>query len=347
MSPTLHFLWQLSAILVVTIVLMLIALVLIRLLGPLREAGREARRFQLVVLLSKTEWTARDRATLAGAPPALVADVCIELLQMVRGDEKHRIVDAGRRAGVVEVLCERLASWSHGARLSAVEALGDFVDDAVAESLVSALEDPVPTVRLAAAISLASAGRAPPLRTLIDKLELGTAECSKFILRLFRNRAADDPDEVQALLTDDSLSDSIRRYAAEALAAAGDYTAVSAISSLVLNNETSQSAVAGYVDVLGEMAHPDGGAAVKHALRSNHWQVRAAAAGAAGKIRMSSSIDALSRLLADRNWLVRRRAGESLGKMGAAGERVLTDVSRTAHGRAREAATIELAQRTA
>lgn len=345
--PALLLLWQLSAILVVTIVLMLIALVLFRLLGPLREAGREARRLQLVMLLSKVEWTAADQARLSRAPPGLVADVCIELLQMVRGDQKDRIVDAGRRAGVVEILCERLKSWSHGVRLGAAEALGDFVDDPVADALGAALEDPVPTVRLAAAISLTGVGRAPPLRMLIDKLELGTAECSRFILKLFRDRAAAGPDEVKALLADEGVSDTVKGYAAEALAAAGDHAAVAAIASLVLDGETDRSTMAGYVQVLGELAHPDAADAIEYALRSDHWQVRASAADAAGKIRLSSSIDTLTALLADSHWLVRLRASEALGKLGAAGRSALTDTSRTAHGPAREAAAIELAQRIA
>lgn len=345
--PALRLLWNLSAILLVTIAFMLIALVLIRLLGPLREAGREARRLQLVVLLSKAEWTAGDRARLSTAPPSLVADVCVELLQMVRGDEKDRIVDAGRRAGVVEILCERLGSWSHGVRLGAAEALGDFAGDSVAEALGAALEDPIPTVRLAAAISLTGIGHPTPLRTLIDKLELGTAECSRFILKLFRDRAAADPAEVKALLADDDVSDTAKAYAAQALAAAGDYEAVSAIAALVLDSATDRSSVASYVEVLGDLAHPDATAAIEHALHSEHWQVRAAAAAAAGKIRMSSSIGTLTALLADGHWLVRRHAGEALGKLGAAGERALTNVSRTARGPAREAAAIELAQRTA
>lgn len=344
--PSVALLWLLSAVMAVAIVAVLVALLLLRGLGPSRESRSEARRLRLVVLLSKAKWDKRDEVRLRDAPPALVADVCIELLNMVRGDEKARLVEAGRRAGVADVLGERLKSWSHGVRLGAAGALGDFVDNDVAGRLREALDDAVPAVRLAAAISLASAGRAPPLRLLIEKLELGTAECSRFILRLFRDRAAADPAEVIALLTGENVSTSAKAYAAEALGAEGNYEAVPVISALALDERTDPEDVVGYVQVLGELAHPGAATAIERSLRSPHWRVRAAAADAAGKIRLSATVDVLADLLDDPHWLVRLQAGEALGKLGAAGDETLRAVSRGEGGPAQEAARMELVQQS-
>lgn len=343
--PDLDLLWLLTGILTVVVLLLLLALLLLRIILPRREARSEVQRLELATLLTKSSPVAADTVRLSSIPPDLVADVSLELMQMVRGDEKVRIVEAARRSGVVEVLLDRLTSWSPGIRLGAAEALGDFVDDNVDEQLRAALDDPIATVRLAAAISLASADRAPPLRLLIDKLELGTAECSRFILRLFRDRVIANPEEVAALLEEEGISGTAKRYAAEALAAEADYASVAAIAALVLDADTDPLEVLGYVAALGELAHPGATEAVEHALCDDDWEVRAAAASAAGKIRLLGSVERLTGLLADPHWLVRLSASEALGKLGERGTNALIQVAATASGAAREAATIELAQR--
>ncbi len=347
MGPSLGLIWLIAVVIAAIVALLLTGMLVLRLWRPLREMNRDARRRQLVALLTQPTLAARDEARIGKAPRALVADVCIELLQMVRGEEKARIVEAGRRAGVVDTLHARLRSLSPGVRLAAAEALGDFVDDEVAGWLDTALDDATSPVRLAAAIALAGADRAPPLRRLVDRLELGSADSSRLIIRLFADRAAAHPEEVAALLTDAAVPDLAKTYAAEALAAQGNYDAVPAIVDLVRDPETSAVLLPGYLAVLGRLAHPAATPAVEHGLNHDDWQVRAAAAEAAGRVRMTASVARLEALLGDEHWLVRRQAGEALAALGRAGEEALERAAVIAEGPAREAATIELAQRPA
>ena len=322
-------------------------MVLRRLISPFQEARREALRLQLVKIFLNPDLPAIELERLRSAPSSLVALVCAELLELVRGAEKQTIVAAGIRFGVPETLHQRLCSRSLGKRLAAAEALGEFNDDTTAERLHAALDDPAPAVRLAAAISLVMNGRAPPLQVLIERLSLGTKESSRFIVKLFRERAESDPSEVEALLSRDDLPLAVKVDAAEALAAQGSYDAVGPIASLVLDSDHEEAdALPDLLRALGELAHPGAAGAIEHGLASDIWQIRAAAADAAGKTMLTSSIDRLAQLVHDKHWLVRFRSSEALARLGRSGHQALRGVARSTRGSPREAALIALRQAT-
>lgn len=348
-APSLDLLWTAFAAVGVAVLAMLAAMILVRLFSPFQEARREARRLRLVGLFLKPAPTPAEEAAVRRAPAALVASVCIELLEMVRGGQKRAICAAGGRYGVPERLRRQLRMRSWGKRLAAAEALANFDGDENAAALATALDDRWPAVRLAAAISLASNGRAPPLDELVAKLGLGTEESSRFILRLFKEGAARDPQEVEALLDNDAVPPAVKTDAADALAAQGGYESVDAIAALVLDADAPEEVdtVPGLVRILGDLAHPSAAEAVSHALDSDLWQVRAAAAEAAGKIRLSDRVDRLSDLVGDGHWLVRFQASEALIRLGDAGDVALRRLAGTTRGPQREAAQIALGRQPA
>jgi HEAT repeat protein len=84
---------------------------------------------------------------------------------------------------------------------------------------------------------------------------------------------------------------------------------------------------------------------VKSGLGHSSWQVRAAAAEAAGRIGLLSLALLLRALLGDTQWLVRYRAGEALARLGTIGAALLRETATCAQEPARTAAALTLAER--
>jgi HEAT repeat protein len=80
-------------------------------------------------------------------------------------------------------------------------------------------------------------------------------------------------------------------------------------------------------------------------LGSPSWEVRAAAAEAAGQIGLITLGAQLRQLLADPEWWVRFRSGEALARMGPDGAALLRDAARNAPELGRTAAALTMAER--
>jgi HEAT repeat protein len=308
-------------------------------------------------------WSGRARAQekkrlvplLLGAAPQgelrrdgrgdLLATLLVELIQLVRGSDRDRFVETATRLGVPERLRHLLNSGSSRVRLAASEALAEFPDDKSVNRLHAALHDRSSDVRLSAALALASLGRTPPARELVDMLGIGTSENSLLTVGLFRDIAAHRPQEIRALILDDDVPTGAKASAIEALSASADYSLVPLIASLALSSDTDDPALPRYVRALGAFGHPAGERAVKRGLGSPSWEVRAAAAEAAGKIGLITVGAQLRELLGDPEWWVRFRAGEALARMGADGAALLRQAAQNAPEPGRSAATLIMAER--
>lgn len=252
---------------------------------------------------------------------------------------------SAQELGVVDQLRYRLDSPSPRLRLEAVEALADFADPKSLQRLEATLDDSNADVRLAAALSLAAAGAAPPARELVAKLRIGTHEKSKLVVSLFKELAKSRPGEIKELILAPGYPPAVKAAAIEALAASGDYSLVSIISHLVLEASPEDEALPHYLRALGALGHPAAAEAVKHGLDSPKWEARAAAAEAAGQISLLQLAERLAQLLGDPNWWVRFRAGEALTRMGAKGLEMLKKIAAGGEGLARDTARLTLAER--
>lgn len=340
---TLQALWLTSLTMAGFSLLIMAALVAARFLAAYLTGRRKAERERLVSLLLGEADRAAGRAPRLGSGGRLLTDVFVELTQLVRGEERERFVALAREAGVPEQLRHKLDSGSVRVRLAAAEALAQFPEGKSIERLRHALGDPSADVRVAAALALAEVGDPPPAAELVYKLGIGTTENSLLAVSLFRDIAERRPNELKALLVDENIPAGAKAAIIESLAASADYTLVPMIVSLA-SEEDEPFHLTRYLRALGAFAHPAGEPAIKRGFQNPHWEVRAAAARAAGRIGLTSLAPNLKLLLSDPEWWVRFRAGEALTRFGPAGVEDLRQLASGAEP-ARTAASKILAER--
>lgn len=337
-------LWLASLLLAGIALLTMAALILARIVAARRAAVREAeRRRQIGLLLSAP----RSRERLETVEPAddLLTDVAIELVELVRGEEREDFLASATRLGVPDTLRARLRNGGTRSRIAAAEALGHFSDASSRAALRDALDDASFEVRLTAALALATGGDAPPANALVRQLGIGTREQSLLALSLLREIARKKPVEVKTLVLDETTEPHARAAAIEALSASGDYSLVPVIARLAAEAALDSDTLPRLIEALGEFGHPAGAAAVVHHLDSPDAGVRAAAAQAAGRIGIVAAREKLGTLLGDSDWWVRLRAGQALVRLGRPGEDLLEVVAAYGEEPARETAALTLAER--
>lgn len=341
MSPLL-LVWSLSLLLAGAALAIMFVLILARLIVRRRDRKRTGRRRWLVGQLLRDDAPTRDE--LRTLPRGLVTDTYLDLIQLVRGEERTSFIDRAARLGVAEQLVRRARSSSARTRLVAVQSLADFHDEDSLRLLHAALEDRNEDIRLAAALALAEAGRSDHIHALVERLGLGTRQDSMMIVTLFRVVAGDRPDEIKALVLNPNTNLPAQLAAIEALATTGDYTLVPAIAGLALSAADDCEELPRYLTALGTLGHPAARTAVMDGLSRASASARAAAADAAGRIRLRDSADRLTELLDDQSWSVRFRAAEALMKLGESGTDRLSEAARLGSPLAREAAATVLAE---
>lgn len=335
-------LWLTSlAMAVLSLSIMLLLLVARAISGGLAKR-RLAERERLVPLLLGAEDGAAPSSR--GANAKLLTHLAVELIELVRGGERDRLVAAATAMGVPERLRHQLDSGSPRVRLAAAEALAEFADEKSVERLRAALEDRNSSVRIAAALSLAATGRTPPASELVYKLGIGSTEHSLLAVSLFRDVAEQRPSELKALLVDPAIPAGAKAAIIESLSASADYTLVPLVVSLA-GEEDNPRHLTRYLRALGAFGHPAAEPAVRRALGNAHWEVRGAASRAAGRIGLVGLVPNLKQRLGDSEWWVRFRAAEALTLLGDAGTAILHEVAASRSEPARSAAAKMLAER--
>lgn len=322
----------------------LIALILL-LLARIHEARRSGRSRAL-----RKELTA---ALLAGHAPTgrvpkehseIAADLTVELAELMRGSDRLQLLECAKAMDVVAMLGRRLRSPVAQDRLAAAEALALFEGEGQALA-ATALDDTNRDVRLGAALALAQNGAAPSPAFLAQKLGIGTKERSLLVVSLMRDLAEADAKGVQALLTLPGIAGETKVAATEALGL-GRLVETTPLVTWIAEALSGDAALQPRIyRALGQMGHPVARDAVAAGLSSPSWEVRAAAADAAGKIGLTDLLGRLSELLDDDYWWVRLRAGEALATSGAAGRDLLVQMAHFGSVTARHAANAILAER--
>ena len=305
------------------------------------DIRRREREHYIALLKARAERPAGSPTAPAGD---VLADLTVEILELVRGDEKARFAARVARAGVAETLRARLRRGDQRKRILAAAALANFGDEATQAALVEALDDRSRGVRMTAAHSLAIDGHAPPPKDVIRRLGIGEREMSLLSVLLLVEMARSDVENVRALLLDAAMAPSVKAATAEALALCDDFAAVPIIAALVMASDPRASELPRYLGALAEFEHPAGSAAVLHCLESPTAEVRAAAARAAGRIGIESALDRLERLLGDGDWWVRFQAAQALLRYGDEGRDRLQRTARRNEEPAHETAALTLAE---
>lgn len=176
MDQALHIMWLTAVVLVAATLLVLAGLVAVRLLGKLSRQSRQQRKRQaarrLAGIMSATARTGETVGPfiLSERRQARYERVALGMIDDVEGPEREALVRALGQLGTRERALARLERPEVPVRLFAVRTLGLFQDGAAKTGLETALDDPVLSVRLAAASQLLRRGSTPEELDLARRL---------------------------------------------------------------------------------------------------------------------------------------------------------------------------------
>jgi len=330
--------WSVCA-LAVTIV---VGLVIYSSWAKSRAAALSLKREHYVALLKAGADALEGKATMPADD--VLTDLAVELLELVRGDEKARFAERVARLGTVARLHRRLRRGNVRSRVLAAAALANFNDEETRNALTGALDDRNPRVGRVAALSLAAMGRSPAPRDMIRRLWIGEPEAPPLIVMLLFGLAQSNVESVRSLLLDPDTSEQHKAAAASALALCNDVAAAPIIARLAMACDPRARELPRYLGALADIEHPAGSPAVLHWLDSSSAEVRAAAARAAGRIVVEPALDSLERLLGDPVWWVRFQAAHALLRFGEEGQGRLGKACARNEEPARETAMLTLAE---
>lgn len=332
----LHLLWLACLGVAGAAILMMLTLVVRRLWIDRRASRRNARRQHLIseILTAIDPQTARPLSGVASdGDRRLLAEIGRELMDIMRGEDRGRLLAVLENVGVVAVMLADIQTGSAHQRADAAAFLAPFDRPDCRAALVSALEgDPRPAVRVAAAFGLAEWGALPPLPQVVAALDAVGALRSRRVMSLFRKLAARVPAQL-ADLGAGAPDPAMLVLILDALAQAGYLDALPLMLSATSHPKLDVRAEA--FRALAQLGHPAAEQAVACGLDDPAWPVRAQAALCVGKVGIAALKGRLLVLLGDAEWWVRYRAAEALAELGPSGLDSLRVVSRqaTAAGR--------------
>lgn len=325
----------------------MIALILMRLARARADRRRSAdqarvRGLFLEIIAGEAEAEAHLKPFRRRA--RLMAEALLEVVGLIRGADRERLVDCLARQGVTDRLRRRLSRGRKAGRIAAAEALAVFPDVQTVEALQAALRRARDgDVRVAILTTLLDLEAAPPLRTLLADIAAEGLQGSWLYEPIVRRAAAEAPTEALTAFSDPRLAGDTRAVLANALGAAGDYRAIEALMRGATKGALELRIAS--IRALGLLRHPAAEPALRAALIDPAWEVRSAACEAAGRIGLVQTTPQLVEALGDPAWWVRFRAGEALTVLGEKGVAALRLAARVDHDAVRRAASLALAER--
>lgn len=274
----------------------------------------------------------------------LMAETLLEVVGLVRGAERERLISALAAFNVDHVFRRRLFRGSFAGRIAAAEALAIFRGEGSTAALRKALAAARGgELRVGVMKSLIELGAPPSLDEVLADLAGRRASESLLYLPLIARLVADDPMTALRAFGDSRLAGEPRIILAEALGGSGDFRALEPLC-LATRAPDVELRIA-CIRALGMLGHPGAEKAVLAALDDPVWMVRSAACEASGRIGLRSAIPQLADQLRDEVWWVRFRAGEALAVLGEVGQERLRLVAATGDDLSRRAASMVLAER--
>lgn len=321
-------------------------LILMRLVHARAAARRAKDRAAVVTGLSailQGDLAGADLLAPYGDRARLMAEALLEFQALVRGSEQEQLLEVLRRKGLVEILAQRLRRGSLAGRLASLEALAALGGEEALAAMRRAASDAGPEMRMAAIKGLADSGAPPSVGRLLDYAVSGELPASRLYAEVLRKVVGADPQAAAAALARTDLPPSLRGLLLEALGRAGDYAILPSLIEAADSPEVEVRIAA--IRALGALQHPAGEAAISRAVADEQWIVRSAAAEAAGASGFERLGEALDHLLGDPEWWVRFRAGEALLKLGREGVERLRAAAASERPLAQRAAELALAER--
>ena len=340
-------LWWSSLLLAAIALAWMIGLIVAKLLRDARDSQRRVDRQTL---------SAAYLAIMAGVADAstrlepyqhrnrLLAETLLEVLGLVRGGERERLITTLVEAGVDDRFRARLSRGSRTGRLAVVEALSAFPSDETRRALRALYgKSRNAELRIATVRTLIAIGDPPRAQDLLTGLVGRAEEDSLLYTPVLRQLAIDAPDDALSAMAVPTLSVAARAVLLDALGGCGDYRALPVLSAMAGAPDTILRVAA--VRALGTMGHPSTTKTIAAAFGDDAWDVRAEAAVAASKIGAVGLLPFLVAGLQDPVWWVRFRAADTLGRMGGTGLQALKLAATSPVEVARRSASLALAER--
>ena len=343
----LAFLWWSSLVFAAAALAWMAGLIMARLLRERADRKRAAgqasvRALFLAIMGGDAEAELRLKPYCRRA--RLMAEALLEVLGLVGGAERDRLIECLSRLGVADRMRLRLDRGSKAGRIAAAEALAAFPDVATVDALRSALgRAREGDFRVAVLTALLDMEAAPPLQDILKDIADRGLQDSLLYEPVIRRAAAASPLEALDVFILSGAPSATQAVLADALGASGDYRAVEPLSRAAAAPELELRIAS--VRALGLLGHPAAEEAVTTAFSDSEWEVRSAACEAAGRIGLVQAAPSLVAALGDSAWWVRFRAGEALaalGDKGIAGLRMAVGIDQDV---VRRAASLALAER--
>lgn len=339
--------WSTSIALAAAALGWMVALILARLLRERTEQRRERDRRLIQqglfdIMNGSGDAVGRLRGVRHRA--RLMAESLLEIVSLVRGEERERLISALHAFGVDEIFRRRLSRGSVAGRLAAAEALAIFPGEAAVTALREALTHARSAeLRVGMMRSLIELAAPPELDEVLTDLTGRHASDSLLYLPVIGQLVRERPRAALQSFGDARLSGDARVILAEALGASGDFRVLRPLCLAARAPEVELRIAA--VRGLAALGHPAAEATIVSAQADDAWMVRSAACEAAGRIGLRSAVASLAGRLEDPVWWVRFRAGEALGALGDAGRARLRSVASSGGDLSRRAASMALAER--
>ncbi|NNG03612.1 MAG: HEAT repeat domain-containing protein [Inquilinus sp.] len=300
-------------------------LVAMRAVNVVIEGRRARRRDELttyiVVALDADSPTPDFESRLNGRDRDLLAEVAMELFEMVKGGHLERFTALLKRTGVIDAARRRLRQGKSFQRVRAARLLGAYGDEAAADDLFLRLRDRDVNVRLAAATALADRGEVRSMWELVHSLSYAAIRSTPRLRHVFRGFAVQHADEIIALATD-PIGRHLRPFLIDAIGHSGRFDALPFLIDTAMSDPDKQMR-AEALAALGRLGHPDAVDAVIGGLVDSEWPVRVQAAKCAAAVGIGEAVPLVERLVEDPVWWVRHQAAESLSSFGEVGHAAL------------------------
>ena len=334
--------WVMTALAVLWMTGLIVARVVRERIEHRRERDRQLIHRVLLDILAGSG-DAVGRLTRVRRRARVMAEALLDVVALVRGAERERLIDALQAFGIDRVFRRRLFKGSVAGRMAAAEALSIFSGPEVTLSLREALTAAhAADLRVGLMSSLIDLGAPPPLDEVLADLSGLKASESLLYLPLITRLVAGDPMTALRAFGDDAVTGDARLILAEALGSSGDYRVLGAlcIAARAPDDELRIASIRG-LKILG---HPGAEAVILEAMSDPVWVVRATACRAVGRIGLPEAVPRLATLLEDPVWWVRYRAGEALTALGDVGRARLARIAATGDGLSGRTAAIILAE---
>lgn len=251
-----------------------------------------------------------NASTFSAAAPQDRLRTLSHLLQLVRGEDRHSLLEVADRTHVLTRAINGLGKRRPARRVDSMRILEHFSTPASIAALLKCMgEDPCLAVRTEAAAALARMGHLPEPAKVIHMLDLENQPLTRLHEALFRSSAPRDASQLALLATDGRLG-AIRPLLVEALGWAGDFSIADRLQDHV--NDADPEVRCAALKAARRLGHPGAAVWAVGLLLDPIDSVRIQAIQTCAKLGARNAIPILVSLIKHPSWWVRMRAKEAL-----------------------------------